>query len=118
VGALINLTNNSYTYECSLSQDVEENVNVTSLICLRQGDLRMETCNTSELADFSTTVDKKIGENKKEPQPFLPESILILGIYAASVFVAIVVVLVVTYFVGKPEPDEFWWEDKLEKRSY
>jgi hypothetical protein len=76
----------------------------------------MEKCNISEL-DFSTTVDKQIGENKKEPHPSLPENVFIFGIYAASVFVALVV-LVVTNVVGKPEPDEFFWEDKLAKRNY
>jgi hypothetical protein len=118
VGALINLTDISYTYECSLSQVVEENMHVMSLICLNQGDLRKEKRNISEPEDFIRPVDEQIDKNKKEPRPFLPESVLILGIYAASVFVAIVVVLVITHVVGKPEPDEFWWEDKLAKRNY
>jgi hypothetical protein len=66
VGALINLTDNSYMYGCSLSQDVEENMNAMSLICLSPGDLRMETCNISELDDFTTTVDQQIGEIRKK----------------------------------------------------
>jgi hypothetical protein len=95
-GTLINLTGNPHTYECFLSQDINENINITSLNCLSQGDLSTE--------ERSNTT--------------LPENVVIFGIYACSVFVAVVVVLVITYVVGKPEPDEFWWEDKLEKRNY
>ena len=112
-GTLINLTDNAHSYECSFFQGNNKTMNVTSLNCLSQGDLRMEKCNISELNSCSTTVEP-FSENK----PPLPENILIFVIYASSVFVAIVVVLVITHFVGKPEPDEFWWEDKLAKRSY
>jgi Leucine-rich repeat (LRR) protein len=110
-GTLINLTNNTYTYECSLSQDINETMNVTSLNCLSQGKLKI-----SEHNNYSTTVETS-SENEVS-QPLLHENVLIFGIYASSVFVAIIVVLVITHVVGKPEPDEFWWEDKLAKRNY
>jgi Leucine-rich repeat (LRR) protein len=60
--------------------------------------------------------DKKPGTNP-ESKP-LRANILIFEICVASVFVIIVVVLVITHAVGKPESDEFWWEDKLAKRNY
>jgi hypothetical protein len=139
--ALINVTNNPCSCECSSSQDVYKIINVTSLNCVIQGDLITEKCNTSARNDSSTTVqsvsatsdgnvntkymdfnkevdDEIIVENKKEPEPSLPANVLILGIYAFSVFVAVVVVLVITRIVGKPEPDVFWWEEKLAKRNY
>jgi hypothetical protein len=56
-------------------------------------------------------------ETSSESEPFRP-ILLIFVIYVIIVLVAIVVVLVITRAVGKPEPDEFWWEDKLAKRSY
>jgi hypothetical protein len=116
-GALINLTDNAYAYECSLSQAINEILNVTSLNCLSQRNLGEEECNISEHNNCSTTVEP-FSENNKVLLHSLPENILIFGIYASSVFVAIVVVLVITHIVGKPEPDEFWWEDKLAKRNY
>jgi Leucine-rich repeat (LRR) protein len=116
-GALINLTDNAYAYECFLSQGINKTLNVTSLNCLSQGTLGEEKCKISEHNNFSTTVES-FSENNKVPLPSLPENILIFGIYASSVFVAIVVVLIITHIVGKPEPDEFWWEDKLAKRNY
>jgi len=103
-GALINLTDNAY--ECSLSQGINKTLNVMSLNCSSQGNLGEEKFKISEHNNFSTTV------------LLLPKNILIFGIYASSVFVAIFVVLVITHIVGKPEPDEFWWEDKLAKRNY
>jgi hypothetical protein len=79
-----------------------------SLNCCSERNLSNSEHNNS----LSSSVD---GNVNKTP---LPEYILIFGIYASSVFVAIVVVLVITHVVGKPEPDDFWWEDKLAKRSY
>jgi len=105
-GTLINLTNNTYTYECSFCQDVNETMNVTSLNCLSKGKR-----NISEHNNYSTNVET-FSEYKR------PENVLIFGIYVSSVFVAIVLVLVITHVVGKPEPDAFWWEDKLAKRNY
>ena len=57
----------------------------------------------------SSSVDGNVNSTDKNPesQTSLPENVLISGIYASSVFVAIVVVLVITHVVGKPEPDEF-----------
>jgi Leucine-rich repeat (LRR) protein len=92
----LNLTDNARTYNCSFFQDINKTMNVTSLNCLSQGVLRTEKSNIWDL----------------------PENILIFGIYASSVFVAIIVILVITHVVGKPEPDEFWWEDKLAKVNY
>jgi Leucine-rich repeat (LRR) protein len=113
-GTLINLTGNSHTYECSLSQDIYKGINVTSLNCLSQGDFITKKCNNSEHNDSITTGESlSISINGD-----VNKTVLIFGIYASSVFVAIVVVLVITHVVGKPEPDEFWWEDKLAKRSY
>jgi Leucine-rich repeat (LRR) protein len=109
-GTLIIITNNTYTYECSLSPDNNKTMHFTLLNCLSQ-----EKCNISE--HNSSTILATFSE-KKVPQPLLPENVLIFGIYSSSVFVAIVVVLVITYLVGKPEPDEFWWEDKLAKRNF
>jgi hypothetical protein len=127
-GALINLTGNPHTYECSLCQDIYENITVTSLNCFSQGDSSTEKSNNSENNDCSTTMESlsssvdgnvnSTDKNLESPTPPLPEIVLIFGIYASSVFVAIVVVLVITHVVGKPELDEFWWEDKLAKRSY
>jgi Leucine-rich repeat (LRR) protein len=57
-------------------------------------------------------------ENMTESEPVLRVNIFIFGIYASTICVTIVVVLVITRAVGKPEPDEFWWEDKLAKRNY
>jgi hypothetical protein len=57
-------------------------------------------------------------ENMTESEPVLLVNIFIFGIYASTICVAIVVVLAITCGVGKPEPDEFWWEDKLAKRNY
>jgi hypothetical protein len=115
-GALINLTGNPHTYECSLSQDIYENV--TSLNCLSQGDLSTEKCNNLEHNDSIKTVGSLSSLSSSINGNSMPESVLIFGIYASSVFVAIVVVLIITHVVGKPEPDEFWWEDKLAKRNY
>lgn len=56
-------------------------------------------------------------ETNSESEPFRT-SILIFVIDVILVLVAIVVVLVIIRTVGKPEPDEFWWEDKLAKRNY
>jgi len=112
--ALINLTDNACTYKCSFFQGICKTMNVTTLNCLSQGVLRTEKSNNSEHNSSGTTVGS-FSENKN---PSLPENILIFGIYASSVFVAIIVVLVITHVVGKPEPDEFWWEDKLAKLNY
>jgi Leucine-rich repeat (LRR) protein len=141
-GDLINFRNNLCFYGCSSSQDVYKIVNVTSLNCANQGASGTEKCDISENNGCSTTVNetdmnlKEKGENittvesvpksvvrknsshVNETKPFLPANILIFGIYASSVFVAVVVVLVITHVVGTPEPDEFWWEDKLAKRNY
>ena len=109
-GALINLTGCAYMYECSFFQGINETMTVT-LNCSRKGTLGTEKSNIWEHNSASTTVS--VSENEKAS-----ENILIFGIYASSVFVAIIVVLVITHVVGKPEPDEFWWEDKLAKLNY
>ncbi|PSN52710.1 hypothetical protein C0J52_09377 [Blattella germanica] len=49
---------------------------------------------------------------------FLQTNLIVLGIYACTVLVAIVTILVITHYIGEPEDEEFWWEDKLAKRSY
>jgi hypothetical protein len=58
----------------------------------------------------------KLGTNS-ESEPFRA-SVLIFIIYIILVLVAVVIVLGIIRAVGKPEPDEYWWEDKLAKRNY
>jgi hypothetical protein len=67
-------------------------------------------------------LEEKEGEIPKletncELEPFRA-IILISVIYVILMLVAIVVVLVITHAVGKAEPDEILWEDKLAKRNY
>jgi heme/copper-type cytochrome/quinol oxidase subunit 2 len=67
-------------------------------------------------------LEENLGENPKpimnsELELFLT-SILIFVTYVILLLVAIVIVLVIIRAVYKPEPDEYWWEDKLTKKDY
>lgn len=93
---------------CSRLQDTCQDITST---------LETVSDNEAELDSGEDGKSKKV-ENLTESEPFLRVNILILGIYAFTICVAIVVVLVITCAVGRPEEDEFWWEDKLAKRDY
>lgn len=72
--------------------------------------------------EADANLEENEGENRtlvtnSESEPF-PTNILVFVIYVILMFVAIVIVLVISRAVGKPEPDEYWWEDKLAKRNY
>jgi Leucine-rich repeat (LRR) protein len=131
------LSDNPWSCECSLSQIVykELNENVT-LKCATSEYLKAKTCialkdpcqssmSPSETAS-GTEIEaqdnsQKEGENEKfeketQLKGFL-ETHFIFVSYVFTVCVAIVVVLIITCAVGEPEPDEFWWEDKLAKRN-
>ncbi|PNF18764.1 hypothetical protein B7P43_G03339 [Cryptotermes secundus] len=77
-------------------------------------------------SSVETEADENLEENEDENPKLLtnpesetfPTKILLFVIYVISMLVAIVIVLVISRAVGKPEPDEYWWEDKLAKRNY
>ena len=48
---------------------------------------------------------------------FLRTDVLVNIVYACFVFIASIIILIRNYHIHRPE-DQFWWEDKLAKRSY
>jgi hypothetical protein len=138
--ASIKLSDNPWFCECSDSSESVYRIlsDNTILKCATPEYLKGKSCiyvshtcrSTTLILGTDSSVEKEADENleqnrgekpklgtNSESEPFRA-SILIFVIYVIVMLVAIVVVFVIIRVIGKPEPDEFWWEDKLAKRNY
>jgi hypothetical protein len=129
------LSDNPLSYECSSSNNVNEKFgDNVKLNCANQEYLEGKRCLSLADSYSVTSTSGTVGiiknetegeddvtprtEINTESETSVRVDMFIFGIYAFTVCVAIVVVLIITRAVGKPESDEFWWEDKLAKRNY
>jgi toll-like receptor 13 len=120
------LSDNPWSCECSSSQSVYRKFrNNVTLYCATLEYLKVKrclslpyTCNSSTEAnskEYDVTIQAEINT---ESGKSVRVDMFIFLIFAFTICVAIVVVLIITRAFGEPEPDEFWWEDKLAKRNY
>jgi Leucine-rich repeat (LRR) protein len=121
-----NLSDNPWSCECSSSQSVYKKFrNNVTLYCATPEYLKVKrclslpyTCNSSTEANSKEYDVTPQTEINTESGISVRVDMFIFLIFAFTICVAIVVVLIITRAFGDPEPDDFWWEDKLAKRNY
>ena len=75
----------------------------------------ISTAETSSVTEVTNETEAK--ERLFVGSFFLRPDVLVNVVYACLVFVATIIITIRNYRIHRPE-DEFWWEDKLAKRSY